>query len=85
MSAAQYLPPADRTRAILEDLEAVRENLLALSDDIWAGIDRQGVDQGLFVECNLRPPDLGTGRVEGRRSYLLAETGFGRSSSERTR
>src|SRR5271157_4596820 len=31
----------DRTRAILEDLEAVRENLLALYDDIWAGIDRQ--------------------------------------------
>jgi hypothetical protein len=53
MSAAQYLPPADRTRAILEDLEAVRENLLAFSDDIWAGIDRKGVDQGLFVECNL--------------------------------
>ncbi len=34
MSAAQNLPPSDRTRAILEDLEAVRENLLALSDDI---------------------------------------------------
>jgi hypothetical protein len=29
----------DRTRDILEDLEAVRENLLALSDDIWAGVD----------------------------------------------
>ena len=25
-----------RTREILQDLEAVRENLLALSDDIWA-------------------------------------------------
>jgi len=33
----------------------------------------------------LRPPDLGTGRVEGRMSYLLAEMRFGRSSSERTR
>ena len=31
----------DRTRDILEDLEAVRENLLALSDDIWAGVDLQ--------------------------------------------
>lgn len=30
---------AARTRAILEDLEAVRENLLALSDDIWLSID----------------------------------------------
>ena len=28
-----------RTRVILEDLEAVRENLLALSDDIWSSID----------------------------------------------
>ena len=28
-----------RTRRILEDLEAVRENLLALSDDIWHSID----------------------------------------------
>lgn len=28
-----------RTRSILEDLEAVRENLLALSDDIWHSID----------------------------------------------
>ena len=50
MSAAQNLPPADRTRDILEDLEAVRENLLALSDDIWAGIDRQDLaafDEGV--------------------------------------
>jgi hypothetical protein len=29
----------DRTRQILEDLEAVRENLLTLSDDIWLSID----------------------------------------------
>lgn len=29
----------DRTRRILEDLEAVRENLLGLSDDIWQSID----------------------------------------------
>ena len=33
-----------RTRNILEDLEAVRENLLALSDDIWGSIDRQDID-----------------------------------------
>jgi len=40
----------DRTRQILEDLEAVRENLLALSDDIWGSIDRQDVqafDEGV--------------------------------------
>src|SRR5208337_1539684 len=34
---------------------------------------------------SLRPPDPGTGRVAGRTSYLLAETGFERSLSERTR
>ena len=34
MNAARGLTTADRTRQILEDLEAVRENLLAVSDDI---------------------------------------------------
>lgn len=34
----------DRTRRILEDLEAVRENLLALSDDIWLSIDHNDPD-----------------------------------------
>ena len=34
---------------------------------------------------SLRPPDLGTGQVEGRTSYLLAEMRFGKSSSERTK
>ena len=33
----------------------------------------------------IRPPDLGTGQVEGRTSYLLAEMRFGKSSSERTK
>ena len=50
MSAARYLPPADRTRAILEDLEAVRENLLALSDEIWQSIDHndpEGLEEGV--------------------------------------
>ena len=34
----------DRIRRILEDLEAVRENLLALSDDIWLSIDHNDSD-----------------------------------------
>ena len=34
----------DRTREILHDLEAVRENLLALSDDIWLSIDHNDPD-----------------------------------------
>ena len=40
----------DRTRAILEDLEAVRENLLGLSDEIWASIhhnDPQALEEGV--------------------------------------
>jgi len=45
----------------------------------------QGYDLRAIVEKNLRPPDPGTGRVAGRTSYLLAETGFERSLSERTR
>ena len=41
---------ADRTRGILEDLEAVRENLLALSDEIWQSIDHndpEGLEEGV--------------------------------------
>lgn len=33
-----------RTREILKDLESVRENLLALSDDIWLSIDHNDSD-----------------------------------------
>ena len=44
-------PAADeRTRQILADLEGVRENLLALSDDIWISIDHndpQALEEGV--------------------------------------
>ena len=33
-----------RTRVILEDLEAVRENLLELSEDIWTSIDHNDAE-----------------------------------------
>lgn len=33
-----------KIRALLQDLESVRENLLALSDDIWLGIDHNNND-----------------------------------------
>jgi hypothetical protein len=39
-----------RTREILEDLEASRENLLALSDEIWLSIDHndpEGLEEGV--------------------------------------
>jgi hypothetical protein len=69
MSAAQSLRPVHCTRAILEDLEAVRENLLALSDDIWAGIDRQ--DLAAFDEG-----------VRFMRSYVEKMTAFDRLAAD---
>ncbi len=41
------------SQRILEDLEAVRENLLALSDDIWLSIQwvgRWSLMSGTFLE-----------------------------------
>ena len=32
-------------RSILEDLEAVRENLLSMSDDIWLSIDHNNTEE----------------------------------------
>jgi hypothetical protein len=58
-----------RTRQILEDLEAVRENLLALSDDIWLSIDHndsQALDAG----------------VEFKRAYNAKAAAFGQVASE---
>jgi len=43
----------DRTREILEDLEAVRENLLPLSDEIWQSIEHNDPD-GLEAEVGGR-------------------------------
>ena len=53
----------ERIRAILEDLEAVRDNLLALSDDIWASIDHND------------PASLEEG-VEFKRAYNAKSTAF---------
>jgi hypothetical protein len=39
-----------RIREILSDLDSVRENLLALSDDIWLSIDhndRKALEEGV--------------------------------------
>jgi hypothetical protein len=58
-----------RTRLILEDLEAVRENLLALSDDIWLSIDHndpQALEEG----------------VEFKRSYNAKAAAFDQVASE---
>src|SRR5271167_86320 len=59
----------DRTRRILGDLEAVRENLLALSDDIWLSIDHndaQALEEG----------------VEFKRSYNAKAAAFDQVASD---
>lgn len=58
-----------RTRQILEDLEAVRENLLALSDDIWLSIDHND-------------PDALDAGVEFKRAYNAKAAAFDTVASE---
>jgi hypothetical protein len=65
----ELMTAPDRTRAILEDLEAVRENLLALSGDIWDGIDRQ--DLAAFDDG-----------VRFMRSYIEKMTEFDRLAAD---
>jgi len=61
--------PIARTRRILEDLEAVRENLLALSDDIWLSIDH---NDGQALEAG----------VDFKRSYNAKVAAFDVVASE---
>lgn len=60
---------ASRTRLILEDLEAVRENLLELSEDIWTSIDHNDSDA---LEAG----------VEFKRAYNLKVDAFDTVASE---
>lgn len=69
MTAARNASAQERTRLILEDLETVRENLLALSDDIWESIDRQ----------DLASFDAG---VQFMRDYLQKMTAFDQLATE---
>lgn len=50
MTETKVMTANERIRQILGDLETVRENLLALSDDIWLSIDHndpQGLEEGV--------------------------------------
>ena len=69
MSPALLLASSHRTRKILEDLEAVRENLLALSDDIWWSIDHND-------------PDALEAGVEFKRAYNAKAAAFDAVASE---
>ncbi len=51
----------DRIRDILEQLEQVREDLLALSDDIWNSIDHnddQALDEGVAFTTRRSNPQF---------------------------
>ena len=72
------IPTADeRTRTILEDLEAVRENLLARSDDIWMAIDH---NDGFILDGQGT-----TGITTWRRLYEILCQQLLRKSPERFR
>lgn len=60
---------ANRIRNLLNDLEAVRENLLALSDDIWQAIDHND------------PEALEAG-VEFKRAYNTQAAAFDKNATE---
>ena len=68
MNAARSLSTPNRTRQILEDLEAVRENLLALSDDIWDSIDRQDLAAFDDGEASSESASTNSGQAEPARS-----------------
>ncbi len=65
-----------RTRAILEDLEAVRENLLALSDDIWLSIDHndtQALEEGIQFKRAYNEKAIAFDRVATEISALVQQ------------
>lgn len=68
------IPAHDRVRRILEDLEAVRENLLALSDDIWLSIehnDPQALEEGIEFKRRYNEKMAGFDRLAGELSEIV--------------
>ncbi len=65
-----------------------RERHRSLDVDLAVGRDDVAPSRSKRItpvpDSTFRPPDPGIGRVAGRMSYLLAETGFERSLFERT-
>lgn len=76
MNAARHQTPPDRTREILEDLEAVRENLLALSDDIWLSIDHndsQALEEGVQFKRAFNEKVAAFDRLAGDLSVMVQQ------------
>lgn len=66
----------NRIRSILEDLEAVRENLLALSDDIWLSIDHNdpdALDRGYEFKKNYNDKLQSFGSLAAELSELVQQ------------
>lgn len=77
-----------RTREILEDLEAVRENLRALSDDIWLSIDHndpQALEAGVEFKRAYNAKAIAFDQLAGELSALVQQyTSVRLEAEERT-
>ncbi len=74
-----------RTRQILEDLEAVRENLLALSDDIWLSIDHndpQALEEGVQFKRTYNEKTRGFDQLAAELSAMIQQYTSVRLESE---
>ena len=74
-----------RTRRILEDLEAVRENLLALSDDIWLSIDHndpEALEEGVQFKRTYNEKTRGFDQLAAELSAMIQQYTSVRLESE---
>ncbi|AUB83828.1 hypothetical protein [Candidatus Thiodictyon syntrophicum] len=66
----------NRIRSILEQLEQVREDLLALSDDIWQSIDHndsQALDEGVAFKKEYNAKMAAFDQLAGELSALVQQ------------
>lgn len=88
MSPPDLLASSLRTRQILEDLEAVRENLRALSDDIWLSIDHndpQALEAGVEFKREYNAKAIAFDQVASELSALVQQyTSVRLEAEERT-
>lgn len=76
MSMARNSSQSERTRAILEDLEAVRENLLELSDDVWRSIDHndpEALEAGVAFKREYNAKTAAFDKLAGELSVLVRQ------------
>lgn len=67
---------ADRIRSILQELEQIREGLLALSDDLWLSIDHNDTEamrEGVAFKTQYNEKMVAFDRVAGELSALVQQ------------